>query len=69
MTNKLKVYGILTFMGEGNQVRSVAAVTSQKQFASLIGSSLHYVRDYAAETGNEEERKVAFKHIGRLVKH
>ena len=63
MSKKLKVYGCNTFLF-GVQERTVAAVTSQKQFAALIKTSLNYVRDYAAETGNVEEVNQAFSHCG-----
>ena len=62
---KLKVYGTLTHL-LGQQVRTIAAVTNQKEFAALIGTNLSYVRDYACETGNEEEIKVAFKSVGTV---
>jgi len=63
---KLKVFGVQTFLLNGVQNRTVAAVTSQKEFARKIESSLNYVRDYSSETGNEEEIKVAFSDIGRV---
>jgi hypothetical protein len=58
MNRKLKVFGTTTFI-LGVQARTVAATTSQKEFARLIGTSLGYVRDYACETGNLEEVAVA----------
>ena len=55
---KLKVYGINTHIF-GEQERTVAMVTSQKEFAKLIGSSLRYVSEYRSETENEEEVEIA----------
>ena len=65
MSKKLKVYGVNTNL-LGIQARTIAAVTSQEQFAKLIGTSLGYVRDYGAETGNLEELAVAFKDVGTV---
>jgi hypothetical protein len=55
----MKIYGIFAFTGyHPKQLRYVAAVRNQKEFAELIGSSVHYVRGYAAETGNKIEVEV-----------
>ena len=64
MNRKLKVIGMHTFL-LGPQVRTIAAVTSQKQFAALIGCSIHKVRGYASETCNKEELRLAMEHVGR----
>jgi hypothetical protein len=66
MNRKLKVFGMYTFL-LGPQARTIAAVTSQKQFAKLIGCSLYDVRGYSSETGNLEELRVAMEHVGRAV--
>lgn len=58
---KLKVYGI----GCGTS-RKICAVSSQKEFASILGDSLHFVRGYASETGNAEEIKLAMGKPGTL---
>ena len=67
---KLKVYGANSNR-LGVQARSVAAVSNQKQFANLIGASIGYVRDYAAETGNANsvEEQVAYTGVGDLFIH
>jgi len=57
---KLKVYGIATFLpGVNKQVRTIAACSSMKEFAELLGDSLYHIRDYAAETGNNIELSIA----------
>jgi hypothetical protein len=63
---KLKVYGTNTHL-LGIQARTIAAVTSQKEFAALIGSSLGYVREYGCETGNPEEMEQAMSNIGSVM--
>ena len=65
MAGKLKVYGTMTHLLP-KQARTIAAVTSQKEFAALIGTTLGYVQTYASETGNEEEIKQAFSDIGTV---
>ena len=54
----MKVYGCMKFR-DGRQVRCVAAVSSQKEFAELMDCSLHYIRGYGAETGNPLEVAVS----------
>jgi hypothetical protein len=66
MGRKLKVFGTQTFLMHGVQNRTVAAATSMKGFAALIGSSLNYVRHYGCETGNAEEVKIAMSDIGSI---
>ena len=64
MRKKLKIYGGNTHLF-GRQERTVAAVTSQKEFAALIHANVGYVRDYCCETGNQEEIDTAFKYVGK----
>ena len=66
MARKLKVFGVNTFLLHSVQNRTIAAATSMKGFAELIGSSLNYVRDYACETGNAEEIKIALSNVGTV---
>lgn len=66
MRRKLKVYGGNTFLLRGQQVRTIAAVTSAKQFATLVKTSYGYVRDYCCETGNAEEIKLAMSDVGSV---
>jgi hypothetical protein len=62
---KLKVYGAWRFRA-GKQVRAIAAVNSQKEFAALLDTSLNFVRGYASETGNACELKIAFSKPGTM---
>lgn len=55
---RLKVYGGLTFRGT-TQHRIIVATTSQKKVAEVVGITLYEVQNYWAETGNEEELKIA----------
>lgn len=54
MSRKLKVYEVNSFKF-GKQDRVIAAVSTQREFANLCGTSLHYIRGYASETGNDDE--------------
>lgn len=66
---KLKVYGGLLNMSphrEKRQVRAIAAVTSQKQMAELVGVSVSQIRGWWAETFNDHEREVALASPGVL---
>jgi hypothetical protein len=59
-----KVYGGCFFMNR-NQVRGIMAGT-QAEIAKATGSGLSYIRNYWAETGNEEDIKLALKNPGVL---
>jgi len=62
---KLKVYGGDSHLNR-IQERTIAAVTSQTQFAKLIHANIGYVRDYCCETGNEKEITLAMSDIGAV---
>jgi hypothetical protein len=64
---RLKVFGIDTFLRNVHgQVRAIAACSSQKEFADLLHTTLHFVRGYGAETGNEEELRIALSNPGKV---
>lgn len=69
---KLKVYCVSIVVGNhpiasrNGQVRAFAAVRSQKEFATLIRSSVNFVRVYASVTGNAEQVAMATAEPGVL---
>lgn len=76
---KLKVYGTTAFCRREHkhlldpkrswrtQVRYVAAVTSQKEFADLLGTTIGQIRPYMSRTGNEEEIELAMAKPHTLI--
>ena len=49
------------------QARYIALVSSQKEFAELIGSSIGFVRNYAYITGNPKEIELALANPHKLI--
>ena len=49
------------------QARYVALVSSQKEFAELIGSSIGFIRNYACITGNPKEIELALANPHKLI--
>lgn len=77
--SKFKIYGIISFCKPEHrhlldpeksgrtQVRYVAAVSSQKEFAELVGCTVHEVRNYGSITGNPKEVKLAMANPHTLI--
>lgn len=61
----MKVWGTNIFW-QGEQRRAVVAAKSQKEAARLFGVSLYELRNYASETGNEVEVRIASESPGRV---
>jgi len=78
-SSKLKVYGVVAFCKKKHrhlldpekswrtQVRYVAAVSSQKEFAELVGSVLVQIRPYMSITSNPKEVKLAMANPHTLI--
>ena len=76
---KLKVYGITEVCRREHrhlldpkkpwriQVRYVAAVTNQKEFADLLGATLGQIRPYMSITSNEKEVELAMANPHTLI--
>jgi len=76
---KLKVYGVTAFCRSEHrhlldpkrswrtQVRYVAAVFSQKEFADLLGTTIGQIRDYMGRTSNEKEIELAMAKPHTLI--
>lgn len=76
---KLKVYGITASCRSEHrhlldsdmpwriQVRYVAAVASQKEFADLLSTTIGTIRPYMSRTGNEEEIELAMAKPHTLI--
>jgi len=66
---RLKVLGISVFVPKlkPGQWRYVAAVSSRKEFAELIDSTVYFVRQQASETGNLEEIRKAIQNPHQLI--
>ena len=77
MPRKLKVYGITSRVKSEHrhlikhpykdQVRYVAAVTSQKEFAKLLDCGLSFIRDFGCITGNTKEIELALAKPHTLI--
>ena len=77
--SKLRVYGITSSCKSEHrhlldpetpwriQVRYVAAVSNQKEFAELVGCTVREVRNYASITGNPKEVKLAMAKPHTLI--
>ena len=75
----LKIYGVIIHIRNEDrdkidpeksyrtQARYIALVSSQKEFAELIGSSIDFVRNYAGITGNPKEIELALANPHKLI--
>lgn len=79
MPRKLKVYGVTDTCRREHrhlldpkrswrtQVRYVAAVFNQQEFADLLGATLGRIRPYMSITSNEKEVKLAMANPHTLI--
>lgn len=64
----MKVYGGLTFVSGGNQVRTIVAAKSKKEAAALVGETIGYFNKYWSETGNKTEIECALAKPGQVLR-
>ena len=63
----LKVWGMYDFNDQGKQERAVVATRTKAEAVRLFNVSLYHFNNYAAQTFNEFECKVALENPGKKI--